>query len=182
MKTWYVYLLCDPDTEEPFYVGKGAGRRIDQHERSFLDGNIEKHRIIHQIQEQGKQVLKKKIAEFAEEQDAYIYEWVTINMYRERIVNMRPGGNRIRNALPVKKQPLVNLKHLARKEYISIREVAKTFNVAQSTIYSYIKFYGLKIHKFRGRAVLSLADVKKMKAYKEQPWTVERQQEAEEHP
>lgn len=80
-KTWYVYLLCDPDTEVPFYVGKGTDTRIDQHER-FLDAhwdwNEAKKNKIRQIQSQGKQVLKKIVAEFETEQDAFVYEWALI--------------------------------------------------------------------------------------------------------
>ena len=83
-KIWYVYLLCDPDTKIPFYVGKGSGARIDQHEH-FLnanwDWNEEKKRKIRQIQAQGKQVSKKIVAEFEIERDAFIYGWALITLY-----------------------------------------------------------------------------------------------------
>ena len=71
-------MLCDPDTEIPFYVGKGSGERINQHERTLdasYDWNEAKKRKIRQIQARGQQVLKKIVAEFADERDAYIYEW-----------------------------------------------------------------------------------------------------------
>src|SRR5258708_68499 len=97
-KTWYVYLLCDPDTEIPFYVGKGTGDRIDDHER-FVNSrwhavNKKKNDIIRRIHAEGKRVLKKKIAEFDVEKDAYIYELAMINLFHEHIVNMsfRGGG------------------------------------------------------------------------------------------
>ena len=32
-KTWYVSFLCDPDTQVPFYIGKGTGNRAEQHIR-----------------------------------------------------------------------------------------------------------------------------------------------------
>lgn len=34
---YYVYLLCDPATHIPFYVGKGHGNRINQHLMGALD-------------------------------------------------------------------------------------------------------------------------------------------------
>jgi excisionase family DNA binding protein len=94
-KIWYVYLLCDPDTQIPFYAGKGSGDRAEQHTRlvdSLYDSNIAKKRIIRRIQSEGKEVLVKRIAEFTNELDAYIYELATINAYYEHLVNMRPGG------------------------------------------------------------------------------------------
>lgn len=94
-KKWYVYLLCDPDTEKPFYVGKGTGDRMYQHERNvdfLLDGNATKKLTIQRILVQGKQVLKKKIAEFDDEQNALVYEWAMINLYGASLTNARDNG------------------------------------------------------------------------------------------
>jgi excisionase family DNA binding protein len=97
-KTWYVYLLCDPDTQVPFYVGKGTGDRAEHHMRyleSDSDPNKAKKDIISQLQSEGKRVLIKKVAEFTLERDAYIYEWALINLCRETITNIRPGNGRV---------------------------------------------------------------------------------------
>ena len=94
-KKWYVYLLCDPDTEQPFYVGKGTGNRIDQHEFEAKDpyaSNPMKQEVIRRILAQGKKVLKRKIAEFDNEHDAYILERELINHYGPQLTNIRPGG------------------------------------------------------------------------------------------
>lgn len=91
-KKWYVYLLCNPDTEEPFYVGKGTGDRMYVHESLFQsDSNKKKKQVIQAIQASGKEVLKKKIAEFENEEDAYVYEWGTINTYHCQVTNVQSG-------------------------------------------------------------------------------------------
>src|SRR5215467_8598391 len=98
---WYVYLLCDPDTGVPFYVGKGTGDRAQQHARyaeSPYEPNEAKKSVIRRIMVEGKQVLIKKIAEFKNEEDAYIYEQATINAYFGDLTNMRPGGGGSRSS------------------------------------------------------------------------------------
>lgn len=108
-KKWYVYLLCDPDTEEPFYVGKGTGDRMNQHELlKPYDCNEIKKQVIRTIHDSGKEVLKKKIAEFDSEMDAYIYEWGTINMYGDRITNVGWGDRRKTSSPRVKKEKPVS--------------------------------------------------------------------------
>ena len=94
-KRWYVYFLCDPDTEQPFYVGKGTGNRIDQHELEASDPNASnpaKQEIIRRILVQNKKVLKKKVAELDNEQDAYLLEERLIKHYGSQLANIRPGG------------------------------------------------------------------------------------------
>ena len=47
----YVYLYVDPRTEEPFYVGKGAGNRVLAHSNDGRESK--KTRLIAEIHEQG---------------------------------------------------------------------------------------------------------------------------------
>lgn len=87
-KTYYVYTLAKPDGTV-FYVGKGQGDRIDQHEfhAKYLDEAIEKYRLnprkcaeIRKIWDNGGRVVKSIVYETPIEEDAYVYEWVLIHM------------------------------------------------------------------------------------------------------
>lgn len=134
-KKWYVYLLCDPDTEQPFYVGKGTGNRMGIHERelqTMVDGNPAKKRIIKQILASGKEVLKKKVAEFQNETDAYIYEWAMINLYGERLVNIRDNGKARRVDPPAKpSQP--------RMKFYNVKDLQEVLGLSERTIFRFIE-------------------------------------------
>ncbi len=55
---YYVYLLIDPNTDEPFYVGKGVENRVFAHVNCALDTETEndKYDEIRRIQNEGNQV------------------------------------------------------------------------------------------------------------------------------
>lgn len=119
-KRWYVYLLCDPDTEQPFYVGKGTRDRMYSHERLKTGDqhNKEKRQIIQDIIERGKQVLVKKIAEFDDEHDAYVYEFSLICLYAQSLSNMvYTGKNHVKKEIPdgfIDPQCAADLLHISR--------------------------------------------------------------------
>lgn len=75
---FYVYALIDPRNGEPFYIGKGRGRRIEVHEREARLGrtgcNPLKALTIQCIWSEGLTVQTKKIAEGLSEQDAFALE------------------------------------------------------------------------------------------------------------
>ncbi len=151
-KTWYVYFLCDPDIPDiPFYVGKGSGRRIEHHERYInassggSNYNAAKQKAIRQVWNKGKQVLRKKVAEFNHEEDAYFYEWAMIALYHEHLTNVAHGKTACiqRRAAPssstpvrdMKQQWLARFSKLAMQEQVySIDEAAKLLKVNPMTI------------------------------------------------
>lgn len=42
---YYVYCLIDPDTDKPFYVGKGKGNRVFEHAMGAIKGSKESDKI-----------------------------------------------------------------------------------------------------------------------------------------
>lgn len=100
LKPFYVYTLAYPESMGGaiFYVGKGKGNRIDMHE---VDAREHKHvdnplklATIREIWACGEEVTKRKVAEFENEMDAYMYEWALMNMtaYAYTLTNVSRGG------------------------------------------------------------------------------------------
>lgn len=95
-RNFFVYILINSLTDTVFYVGKGRhSTRMSSHEWQARKGvQSYKCRIIREIWQQGGQVIKQKVAEFADEQDAFIYEWCLITLIygRENLTNATNGG------------------------------------------------------------------------------------------
>lgn len=95
---WYVYLLIDPLTGAPFYIGKGAGNRVDAHEKEARCHNAKptkKIRAIRRLWEAGVEVRKEFSAQFWDEQAAYDHETDLIEeIGLENLTNILPGGQK----------------------------------------------------------------------------------------
>ena len=93
-KQYYVYELIDPRTNLPFYVGKGKGKRIDQHEKEAKKGvEHPKCDVINDIKANGLQVGKRIVAWFNQEHDAYNFEEKHINdIGLDNLTNIVKGG------------------------------------------------------------------------------------------
>lgn len=100
--SYYVYTLAYPDGRV-FYVGKGRGDRVYQHERDARDGRISKNcDIIRDIWAQGGQILKKRLYVNLSEEDALSIETVLIALFdRANLANGQNGQEKAL-ALPVK--------------------------------------------------------------------------------
>jgi hypothetical protein len=92
---YYVYTLTNSLTGTVFYVGKGCRCRILRHESDARNG-VQSHKcnVIRKIWRDGGSVIKKKIAQFTAEPDAFVYEWCLINLIygRDNLTNNTDGG------------------------------------------------------------------------------------------
>lgn len=80
MDLFYTYVLTYPNGEV-FYVGKGQGDRIDQHEKEAAQGVIShKCKVIRNIWKSGGKVGKYRVLQTPVEEDALLYEWALINL------------------------------------------------------------------------------------------------------
>ncbi len=89
---FYVYELIDPRDDSVFYVGKGCGDRIDQHEKETRNGvSSKKCNKIRRIINSGLAIGKRKVAYFRDEQDAYEFEDRLIREYgKDALTNVLP--------------------------------------------------------------------------------------------
>jgi hypothetical protein len=97
MWPYYVYELADPRDGRTFYVGKGKGARIDAHEKEARKGvSSPKCNKIREIQGAGFAVVRRHVAYFREEKDAYAHEAKRIityglkNLTNEQLVDRDP--------------------------------------------------------------------------------------------
>lgn len=101
-EAYYVYLLVDPRDQVVFYVGKGQGNRIDQHEKDAISKaglNREKESKIREIMESGYNVIKIIVKTFQKEQEAYDFEEEQVIIYGlENLTNMKAGGGTARDS------------------------------------------------------------------------------------
>lgn len=96
MQDFYVYHLIDPRNNKVFYVGKGKGDRVLQHERDarrLRFANSEKEQIIHEIWGEGLSVKRRIVKRFSNEQKAYHFEFQEIKRIGiENLTNIAKGG------------------------------------------------------------------------------------------
>lgn len=101
MNQFYVYMLIDPRTHEPFYIGKGSGDRVSFHIRESnhsQTSNPLKTNVIKRIQDLGLQVGTKIVQESMAETEAFNLERALIAQYGRRnmgtgcLTNMSDGG------------------------------------------------------------------------------------------
>lgn len=93
-KGFYVYHLIDPRDGAVFYVGKGSGERISDHEYEAKRGHIHpKSSRIREIIDAGLVVRKAFIREFTSEYAAYRLEKSEIRRIGlKNLTNLAPGG------------------------------------------------------------------------------------------
>lgn len=91
---FYVYELIDTRNKAVFYIGKGQGRRMYDHEREAARGvRSRKCDRIREIAASGGEVGYRVAARFATEADAYEAERMAIERIGlDNLTNVLPGG------------------------------------------------------------------------------------------
>lgn len=93
---FYVYELIDPRTDVVFYVGKGKGRRVLQHEKDAKAGRVvnpDKTMRIRDIIRSGHTVQHRIVASSLSEREAFRIERQTIASYGiANLTNITPGS------------------------------------------------------------------------------------------
>ena len=138
---FYVYELIDPRSGKPFYVGKGSGRRVDQHERDARAGaELGRFDRIKEIWAAGLGVEKRILACFDDESAAYEAE-------SERIAEIGPENLTNRTAGAGFDSDASQDKKWTRALYV-IRHKTSGFIVSKRL------FYGQKWHQIPACALI----------------------------
>jgi hypothetical protein len=91
---YYVYILVRPN-EQPFYVGKGKGRRVFEHETEARGGcPCHKCNVIRKIWRSGGEVKRYTVLTTTDEMEALAYEQTMIALLgRSTLTNKTDGGD-----------------------------------------------------------------------------------------
>ena len=93
-RSFYTYLLVDPRNSKIFYVGKGTGKRVFEHEKNVRNGridNAQKCGRIFEILSEGLAVEHIIFSTHAKESDAYAVEKEMIALLKGEITNATSG-------------------------------------------------------------------------------------------
>ena len=87
---FYVYELVDPRINQPFYVGKGVGDRINVYNQKYPKVNEHTRTLIEEIALSGHSLEIRYVSESLSETDALEIETFLIKQYGRKIKD--PGG------------------------------------------------------------------------------------------
>jgi hypothetical protein len=141
---WYTYVLCRPDGT-PFYVGKGSGRRVLEHELESMRlslaprSNPLKCNVIRKILKQNGQILYRLDCTYAEDQqrDCLLRETTLIAHYG-RI----PDGGILTN-LAAGLGAEAGLHPLSRKRHADTLSGTPTNNPERAALNLYLRSFGM---------------------------------------
>lgn len=113
-RKYYVYILFR-ETNMPFYVGKGSGRRWINHEKDAKYGNTYKDRIIRKMVSEGHKIRRIKFTDGLTEEAAFFLEKVLIKKIGRYpngpLANATDGGDGVLNLSPESRSK-ISISHL----------------------------------------------------------------------
>jgi hypothetical protein len=99
---FYVYVLRRPDGQ-PFYVGKGCGYRVGDHEaEARRKCQCHKCAVIRKIWRDGGEIQRDIVFSTEDERTAYWFEALLIRQWRSRLTNVLDCDVSVHNLLPPK--------------------------------------------------------------------------------
>ena len=124
---YYVYGLLDPRTDKKFYIGKGVGNRVFNHEKCALneDNKSLKYDQIRDIQKNGLEVKKVIFAHALTEEVAFAIESFLIGFFNDELTNIAKGH------------------HEEERTIKTVEEIEKMYNCPDTEIIEGDKFIAL---------------------------------------
>jgi len=146
---WYVYELIDPRTDTVFYVGKGKGQRMYQHEQDAKRGICSKKtNKINSILGAGCEVHKRQVAFFWDESAAYDHETDVIEDYGlENLTNIMKGGSGSWSSRLAKRK--ISRQKAEPKPIVFHEWIAK--QNSETLFQRFADWFSMGLHKSKGR-------------------------------
>lgn len=128
---YYVYGLVDPRTDKPFYIGKGIGNRVFNHEKCALneDNKSLKYDQIRDIQKSGLEVKKIIFAHALVEDSAFAIESFLISFYNDELTNAVKGH------------------HEKERSIKTVEEIENMYNCSETQLIDGDKFIALNCNR-----------------------------------
>ena len=151
-RIYYVYVLSDPRTNLPFYVGKGCHNRVEQHEiEARYNNESKKCQLINELVSLGLEPIKEIFSNNLTEKEAFDHEDICIEYHKKlgkklgyELMNIQSGHKSI-YTLPNKEfEDTVNKNQKEKldymdNDYILFLKPSQTFNYNEDETTKYNK-------------------------------------------
>jgi excisionase family DNA binding protein len=190
MCRYYVYELAEPNAL-PFYVGKGTGERIGDHEIEARQGcTCSKCKIIRELWGRGLEVERRTVFRTDDEAAAYAYEVHLIALYgRQNLTNRTDGGLGLGKCNPATIAAIhaKRIKTLQRKriealqckqkqptsrsvpKMLTVEEAAAVLHLSEQTVQRYVRTGRLPASKIGRRYLIPESAVEELLEPKQEP-------------